>query len=154
MNAPVKVHLTQQGFDDLQQELAALEDKHPAAVTRVTLAREMGDLSENSEYHAARDDLEMMVGRMEEIKDLLNRAVIVKKPAKANVVDLGCKVTVSLKGKEMTYEMVGEYEADPTQKKISLDSPLGKALVGRKVKDTVEFEAPVGKVLYTIKKIH
>ena len=154
MNAPLKVHLTQEGFNDLQNELKSLEVKHPDAINRVTLAREMGDLSENSEYHAARDDLSLMVGRMEEIKDLLHRAEIVKKPSNKDIVDLGCKVTIGMNDKEVTYEVVGEYEADPTKKKISLDSPLGKALVGKKVKETVEFEAPIGKVLYTINKIH
>ena len=69
-------------------------------------------------------------------------------------MDIGCKVTVTLKGKEHTYEIVGEWEADPLKKKISHTSPLGLALVGKKKGENVEFEAPAGKVVYQIKKIH
>ena len=154
MNAPLKVHLTQEGYDEIKTELEALQQKHPAAIERVQRAREMGDLSENSEYHAAREDLSFTMGRIEELEELLARAEVINGPSKKNQVDLGSTVTVTSKGKEVTYVLVGEYEADPTKKKISIDSPMGQALIGKKVKDKAEFEAPVGKVIYTIKKIH
>jgi transcription elongation factor GreA len=154
MNMPLKVHLTQEGYDEIKAELDVLQLKHPAAVERVTKAREHGDLSENSEYHAAREDLSFIQGRIEELEDILARSIIIKNSKKNGQVDLGCKVTLLSSGKELTYTVVGEFEADPLKQKISADSPLGKALLGRKVNDEVEYEAPVGKIIYTIKKIH
>lgn len=154
MNVSLKVHLTQEGYDEIQEELDALLAKQPDAVDRVTKAREYGDLSENSEYHAAREDLSFVQGRVDELEDLLARAVLIKNIKKNGIVDLGCKVTVKVGRKELTYSLVGEFEADPLKKKISVESPLGKALVGRKINEKVEFEAPVGKILYTIMKIH
>lgn len=153
MNDELRVHLTQQGYDELQHELEKLRAKEPKAVERVTKAREFGDLSENSEYHAAREDLALVQGRIEELEDLLARAKVIKSAGKANAVKLGSTVTVYNTDHEATYVVVGEYEADPLEKKISHDSPLGQALIGKKIGDTVEYEAPVGKVVYTIKHI-
>ena len=118
MTAPIKVHLTQEGYDELKAELAALQEKHPIAVDRVARAREHGDLSENSEYHAAREDLSFMMGRIDELEELLARAQVIKISKNNGVVDLGCKVTVKAKKNKMTYVIVGEYEADPTKKKM------------------------------------
>lgn len=150
-----RVHLTQEGFDEIKAELAKLEEKLPTAIKRVTRAREHGDLSENSEYQAAREDLSFMQGRIEELEELLNRAKVIKNGVSKGKVSLGSKVTVSTgKGKTVTFMIVGEYEADPTEKKISHDSPLGRALLGKKPQEKVEFEAPVGKVVYTVEKVH
>jgi transcription elongation factor GreA len=152
-----KVHLTRQGFEELNQELQQLTGtKLPAAIERVAKAREFGDLAENSEYHNAREDLAMLEGRMEELQALLKRAVIIngsRAKTKA-MVDLGCQVVVVGNGQTQTFEIVGEWEADPTKKKISAQSPLGKVLMGKKVGETAELEAPAGKILYTVKKIN
>ncbi|OGY15634.1 MAG: hypothetical protein A2784_04445 [Candidatus Chisholmbacteria bacterium RIFCSPHIGHO2_01_FULL_48_12] len=152
-----KVHLTRQGFEELNQELQQLTGtKLPAAIERVAKAREFGDLAENSEYHNAREDLAMLEGRVEELQALLKRVVIINgsRAKIKTIVDLGCQVVVVGNGQTQTFEIVGEWEADPTQKKISTQSPLGKALMGKKVGETAEFEAPVGKILYTVKKIN
>ena len=154
VNNVIKVHLTQQGFEELQSELDLLKSKEPAAVDRITKAREFGDLTENSEYHAAREDLALIQGRIDELEDLLARSKIINTTASNGTVELGCQVTVAHDGMHTTFVIVGEYEADPMKKKISHDSPLGRALLGRKVGEKVEFEAPVGKVIYTVKKIH
>lgn len=149
-----KIQMTQSGLSELTAELEALKAKEPAAIDRVAKAREFGDLSENSEYHAAREDLAFVQGRIEELEDMVARAqVIVAKNGNGHV-DIGCQVTVHANGDEFIFTIVGEFEADPMKKKISHDSPLGKALIGKKVGETVEFEAPVGKVQYVIKKIH
>ena len=133
MNDNGKVHLTQEGFDEIKEELQKLKDKEPQAVDRVQKAREHGDLSENSEYHAAREDLAFIQGRIDELEELVNRAKIIEATKSNGVVNLGCKVTVhNEKGNEITYVIVGEYEADPMKRKISPDSPLGKALMGKK----------------------
>ena len=153
-DAILKVNLTQAGYDELAEELKKLRDeKLPNAIDRVAQARNHGDLSENSEYHSAREDLAFVEGRVEELEALIVRAQIVKTSHKS-VIDIGSKVTVSANGESHTYDIVVEYEADPLQKKISHSSPLGKALTGKKVGEEVEFDAPVGKVIYKIEKIH
>jgi transcription elongation factor GreA len=153
MTDDLKVHLTKQGLNELQDELDKLKEKEPTAVERVTKAREFGDLSENSEYHAAREDLALIQGRIDELEDLLARAEVIRASSKTHTVKLGSTVTVYNDKQEVTYVVVGEYEADPTNRKISHDSPLGQALIGKKIGDTVEYEAPVGKIIYKIKHV-
>ena len=148
------VYLTRVGLAELQKELDELTKKKlPAAIERVARARDFGDLMENSEYHAAREDLSMLEGRVEELEELFKKAVVITAKQR-QTVDLGCRVTVQTNGQTHVFEIVGEWEADPLKKKISAESPLGKSLVGRKVGEEVEFEAPAGKIVYTIKKIH
>lgn len=149
------LHLTKEGLEDLKKELEEiLNHKLPQATERVRLAREQGDLAENSEYHAAREDLNFIQGRVEELEALIAKATIVKK-AVGRKVSIGSKVTVtSHTGDNHTFHIVGKYEADPADKKISDESPLGLALLGKKEGEKVEYEAPVGKILYTIDKIH
>lgn len=150
-----KIQFTSDGLKALKSELEELKNiKRPEAVERVARAREFGDLSENSEYHAAREELSFTEGRIDELETLMKKAVVVKRSNSKSKVTIGCKVTVGVGRNEHTYEMVGEWEADPMQKKISHTSPLGKALIGKKPGEAVEFEAPAGKVIYKIKKIH
>lgn len=146
-------HLTQEGLDELKSELAELkENKIPALIERVSAAREQGDLSENSEYHAARDELSMTEGRVEELEELIGKAKVVTKQ-ESDTVQIGSKVTVESNGKAHTYHIVGKYEADPMNKKISDESPLGQALLGKKIGHDVEYEAPVGKVIYKVVEV-
>lgn len=150
---PVK--LTKAGLTELKQELAELvEGKRPQAINRVARARDFGDLTENSEYQVAREELALIEGRIEELQELVKRAVVIRENQHRQTVDLGCTVTVVTNGQAHQFNIVGEWEADPANQKISAQSPLGKALVGKRVGETVEFEAPAGKVVYTIKKIH
>jgi transcription elongation factor GreA len=149
------VYLTSEGLKELQEELKTLEAvKLPKLVKRVARARSFGDLTENSEYTNAREELAFIEGRIDELKGLISRAKLIRSKKNRDVVKLGCKVTVHANGDEFTYEVVGEWEADPGKKKISHNSPLGKALLGKKKGDTVEIEAPAGKIVYKIKKIH
>jgi transcription elongation factor GreA len=151
----IKIQFTPTGLVEIQTELKDLKDlKLAAAIDRVTRARDFGDLSENAEYHAAKEELSFIEGRIEELEDLVTKATVVKTTGPKDAVTIGCKVTVEIGGKEHTYEVVGEWEADPLKKKISHTSPLGLALAGKKKGDTVEFEAPAGKLIYKIKKIH
>lgn len=149
------VQMTQSGYDALVHELNELKDvKVPAAIQRVADARAHGDLSENSEYHAAREDLSVLNGRLEEIEYLMQRAQVVT-VSKDGTVSIGTKVVVQIEGQSSQHEfhIVGEWEADPIKKKISEKSPLGQALSGKKKGDRVEFEAPAGKVVYSISDI-
>lgn len=150
-----KIQFTAGGLTEIQAEVTELKEvKLAAAIERVARARDFGDLSENAEYHAAKEELAFIEGRIEELENIIVKAFVVAKPKSIAAIDIGCKVTVEIGGKEHTYEIVGEWEADPTKKKISHTSPLGMALIGKKKGEAVEFEAPAGKVIYKIKKIN
>lgn len=149
-------YVTSEGLKELKAELKVLvEIKRPELIERVATARGHGDLSENSEYAAARQDLAFVEGRIEELEELITKAQIIRNSKKTNhEVKLGSKVTVKINGKSQTFELVGEWEANPLEQKISHTSPLGQALMGKKKGDKVEIDAPAGKVLYHILKIH
>lgn len=149
------MQVTKNGLDELEKELQMLiKVKRPATVDRVQRAREFGDLSENAEYHSAREELNFIDGRIEELEDITNRARVVVQKKSNGEVGIGCQVTVRANGQTHMFSVVGEWEANPAEKKISHDSPLGKALMGKKVGEKVEVEAPAGMVVYEIKKIH
>ena len=149
-----KVNLTLTGYNELATELADLKDnKLSAAIDRVATARAFGDLSENAEYHSARDDHAALVGKIEELTDILARSQIIQTTTSKSQVGVGSKVTVAINGTTHEFTIVGEWEADPAEKKISHESPLGKALIGKAVGDKVEVSAPAGKVIYSIKEI-
>lgn len=146
-----QVQLTKQGFTTLKDELAKLvNEKRPKLVERLSYARSQGDLSENSDYSNAKEELEFLDGRILELEGVLKNAKVVNGNGKKGSVDVGKKVTLKVNGDKHVYEIVGEWEADPKNKKISPESPLGSALIGKKVGDRIEVEAPAGKVVYQI----
>ncbi|MDZ4229066.1 MAG: transcription elongation factor GreA [Patescibacteria group bacterium] len=149
-------YVTSEGLKELKAELGSLvEVKRPELIERVATARAHGDLTENSEYAAARQDLAFVEGRLEELEELIAKAQIIKNSKKSNhIVKLGSKVVLKVNGKSQTFELVGEWEANPLEQKISHTSPLGQALIGKKKGEQVEIEAPAGKLLYHILKIH
>lgn len=149
------IYLTKEGLADLQKEYDELTKvKRPEVLDRVTAARNQGDLSENAEYTAARDELNFIDGRVEELEELLKQVKVIEDTTKGGgahaEVALGSKVTVKVGSKEELFTVVGEWEADPASKKISHESPLGKALMGKAKGDKVEVDAPAGKVMYTV----
>lgn len=149
-----KIYITKDGLADLKKEHKELVNvKRPDVLSRVSQARSLGDLSENAEYVAAREDLSFIDGRIDELEELLKQAIIISESHNNHMVKLGSKVTLHANGKKADYTVVGEWEADPTAKKISHKSPLGLALMGKRVGEKVEVEAPAGKVLYTVKSI-
>ncbi len=148
-----KIQFTKQGYAQLQVELDDLQKvRRPAAVLRLGRARSMGDLSENSEYTAAKEDLSFIEGRVQEIEELIKNAEIIDVKAQDGI-SIGVEVTVEKDGKEETYSIVGEFEADPMQKKLSATSPIGRALIGKKEGDVVNVEVPAGKLKYKIVEI-
>ncbi len=153
-----KIYLTKEGLVELKKEFEELTKvKRPDVLERVSQARSMGDLSENAEYVAAREELSFIDGRIEELEELIKQAVLIQEShskSGSGVVKLGSTVTVSIKGKKEIFTVVGEWEADPHDKKISHESPLGKALIGKKVGEKVEVEAPAGIVVYTIASVN
>lgn len=150
-----KVLLTREGLAELKKEYEELTlVKRPTVVARLAAARDLGDLTENSEYTAARQDLAFIDGRISELEEILHEAkLITKSSGVKGKVDVGCKVTLHVDGKKEVFTIVGEWEADPAEKKISHASPLGQALLGKKVGEKIEVEAPAGKVIYTILEI-
>ena len=153
MDTHNKIVLTKDGLAELKKEHEDLvQVKRPAAVTRLASARELGDLSENSEYAAAKVDLSFIDGRILELEEIIHGAKIVTTHGKSHV-DVGCKVTLTINGKKESFTMVGEWEADPKEKKISHESPLGKALMGKKIGEKIDVEAPAGKLSYKILNI-
>lgn len=154
MDSHHQIFLTQEGIEELKREYKVLtEEKRPETVKRVAVAREQGDLSENSEYAAAKDELTFIDGRIQELEEIMRHAKIVGGTHSKSAVGMGCQVTVTIDGKRDTFTIVGEWEANPKEKKISHSSPLGKALIGKKVGEKIEVEAPAGRISYKIVNI-
>lgn len=151
-----KIYLTKEGIAELKKEYEELSNiRRPEVLARVSQARNQGDLAENGEYIAAREDLSFIDGRLDELEELLKQAVLIRDSRASNgTVKLGSKVTLHIKGKKETFMLVGEWEADPKERKISHESPLGKALIGKRVGEKVEVEAPAGKIIYTVVSVH
>ena len=149
-----QVQVTKQGMQSLKSELDELVNgKRPKAVDRLSNARSQGDLAENSDYHNAKEELEFLDGRISELQEVLKNAVVVSGKRNGGGVALGTNVTLKSNGKEHIFHIVGEWEADPKERKISHTSPLGKALLGKEKGERVEIEAPAGKVVYEILEV-
>jgi transcription elongation factor GreA len=149
-----KIEITQEGLNALKNEHdTLLNKKRPALVVRLENARQQGDLSENHDYTTAREELEFMDGRIEELAYVIDNAVVAKKNGKTGVVAIGTKVTVKTDSRKNIFNLVGAWEANPAQSKISHSSPLGQALMGKKAGDKVEVDAPAGKIVYHIVSI-
>lgn len=151
-----QIELTKEGLEEIKAELKELADvKLPAIIERVQKAREHGDLSENAEYHSARDDQQLLQARIDELQNIVDNAVVVKNTKSQNKIGMGSSVTIRKSGtkKDKTVQMVGEFEADPNANKISIASPLGAALVGKKKGDTVIVKAPAGEMKYEVADI-
>ena len=140
------ISLTAEGKRNLEKELAELIAERPAIAERIATARAFGDLSENEEYSSARNEQKLAESRILEIQDILKSASIIKTGSKSKVV-LGATVTIKMSGKEFTYTVVGPTEANPLEGKISNESPIGKALFGRKAGETAEFNGKKIEIL-------
>lgn len=150
-----KIYLTKEGLAELKKEYEELTKvKRPDVLERVAQARNLGDLSENAEYVVAREELSFVDGRIDEIEEILKQVELIASSKSHGQVKLGSTVKVANGASKEMFTLVGEWEADPREKKISHESPLGKALLGKKVGEKVEVEAPAGKVLYTIESIN
>lgn len=139
--------LTEDGYNKLIQELEELKThKKPQAIDRLQKARAMGDLRENNEYSAAKEDLGFIEGRIQELEELIKNAKVVTSQQNSNAVQIGNSVTVERDGTKETYTIVGDFEADPMKKKLSNSSPIGKALLGKKTGEIVKIKAPAGEI--------
>ncbi|MEK7623540.1 MAG: transcription elongation factor GreA, partial [Patescibacteria group bacterium] len=144
-------YLSQEKLESLQQELLDLkEQKIPTLAKRIDDARQMGDLSENAEYHAAREEMSWVQSRMKELEQILGNAQVITAPKSTGAVGLTSVVTVKINGTTREYTIVGAQEADPIKGKISNESPLGQAFLGKKKGDKVQVSVPAGVQVYEI----
>lgn len=145
-------HLTDEGKKELEQELFELKEQRGAVAEKIANARDYGDLSENAEYDAAREEQAQVESRVLEIEDILLNADIIKVGKGDGIVQVGSTVDLT-NGKNVTYQIVGPVEADPLEGKISNESPIGSALIGKKVGEKVTITTPKGEMTYEIKKV-
>ncbi len=148
-------YLTPEGEAKLRAELAELTGPRREELSqRLRSAIQMGDLSENADYHKAKEDQAFLEGRIQEIEAILRSAVIIEKTTNRDVVSIGSHVTIQEEDfPPETYHLVGPTEADPRNGRISHESPIGRALLDKKVGDVAEAEAPGGKIKFKILKI-
>lgn len=146
--------LTQDGIDELKQELQALIDDRPKVAEDIKIAREFGDLAENAEYQTARQVQEKQESRISEIEHILANVEVIEARNGDTKVQLGSTVKLENKdGKTKEFQVVGTVEADPLEGKISDESPIGRALLGKKEGDEVEIETPAETTVYRVAHI-
>jgi transcription elongation factor GreA len=137
--------LTKEGIEKLKTELEHLITvERKDIIKKIKETREYGDLSENAEYDAAREQQSMVEGRIEEIEAILKKARVIEEPKSHDKVTIGARVEVEIEGEKESYQLVSSAESDPSNGHISVESPLGKSLIGAKVKDVVEVPVPDG----------
>ncbi len=152
-----KIPMTQDGQDKLIEELKRLKTvERPVIIKAIADARSNGDLSENAEYHAAREKQSFIEGRVSEIESIISKAEIIDVSSlSGSIVKFGATVNIiNLEDKkESKYQLVGEVEADIENKKISVNSPIARALIGKKKGDYIEVSSPKGITSYEIKSV-
>jgi transcription elongation factor GreA len=149
-----QVQLTAEGAARLRDELKTLtEARRPEVIARIRAAKELGDLKENADYHAAREEQGFLEGRIQTIEGLLRGAEVVEAPVAGSAIGLGSTVTVETDGDEVTYQLVSSSEAHPGSGRISVASPVGKALLGHGIGDEVVVRTPQGEARYRVVSI-
>jgi transcription elongation factor GreA len=152
-NRPIhRTRFTKAGFEKLQKEYDELKNERPAVIVDVQKARELGDLKENGYYQASKAKLRSIDSRLMHISYELKTAKIIEENV-SDSIGIGSTVLFSINGNEKTFQFVGDLEANPSEGKLSLLSPIGRAVEGKKVGDEVEVKTPSGVVLYTIRKV-
>lgn len=149
---PSPIIMTRQGFEQFVQEQKDLQSKRPHAVSELAKARAMGDLSENGYYKAARFQLNGIDHRLRQLKHMLRYAKVLESTNK-DIVQIGCTVVISTGEGEKTYALVGSHESNPEEGKLSHLSPIGKALMGKKVDEIITITTPRGIISYKIVSI-
>ncbi len=140
------VNLTAEGKKELERELDELIKSRPAIAERIATARAFGDLSENEEYSSARNEQKVAEGRILEIQEILKNAKIIR-TGKKDKIDLGATVELDMGGHKVGYTLVGPTEANPLEGKISNESPIGKAILGRKAGEEFDFNGKKVKIV-------
>ena len=144
--------ITNEGKKELEAELETLKNGRGDIADKIAEARDFGDLSENAEYDSAREEQGILETRIAEIEDILMNAEIIK-GNKGNTIHLGSTVELKTGSKKVSYKIVGPVEADPLEGKISNESPIGVALMDKKVGDKATITTPKGEIVYTVESI-
>lgn len=150
------VYVTEEGLEQIMRELQELKTVRREEISyKLERAISQGDLKENADYHDAKEEQAFVEGRIRDLEDALRRAQVIKETGPTDRVRVGSTVTVSEEGfdEEETYSIVGAQEADPSNGRISNESPLGRALLGARVGDIVVFESPGGEISFEIREI-
>ncbi len=147
-----QIRFTKKGFEELKKKYEELKSARPPAVLDLKKARDMGDLSENGYYKSARSKLSQIDHTLRTLLFQIKGASVVVHTNK-DFIGIGSKVTLRNKEKELVIELVGDMESDPAKKKISLLSPIGRALEGKKAGDKIEIQTPQGKNFYVVIKV-
>ncbi len=151
-----KIPLTRAGFDKLDAELKHLKTvERPAIIQAIAEARALGDLSENAEYHSAKEKQSFIEGRIKELEGVLSLADVIDTTKLSGPIKFGATVALVDEDtdEERTYQIVGEYEADIENGRLNIKSPLARALIGKTVGDSVEVRTPGGERAYEILKV-
>ncbi len=152
-----KVPMTKGGYDALEAELKNLKSvERPAVIQAIAEAREHGDLSENAEYHAAREQQSFIEGRIMELEGVISNAQIIDPSSlSGNTVKFGATLTIVDEDtdEEMTFQIVGQYESNAESKKLSITSPIAKAMIGKNQGESVEVHTPKGLKTYEILEV-
>jgi transcription elongation factor GreA len=151
-----KIPLTRAGFDKLDAELKHLKTvERPTIIQAISEARALGDLSENAEYHSAKERQSFIEGRIKELEGVLSRADVIDPTRLSGPIKFGATVALldEETGEERTYQIVGEYEADIENGRLNVKSPLARALIGKTAGDAAEVRSPGGERSYEILKV-
>lgn len=151
-----KIPLTRNGYDALDQELKSLKSvERPAVIAAISEAREHGDLSENAEYHAAREKQSFIEGRIKELEAIISRADVINPTKLSGSIKFGATITIADEDtdEEKTYQIVGEPEADIEKGLLNIKSPIARALIGKDEGDSVEVRTPGGTRSYEVVQI-
>lgn len=145
-----EILITQEGLEKLQAEHEELTKvRRPDVISRIKTAKELGDLSENAEYTAAKEDQSFIEGRIQELEQTIKQVKVVSSN-RSGAVSIGSTVVVQVDDDQDNFELVGPAESDPENGKISIDSPVGRALLGHKVKDKITVQTPGGSTVFTL----
>ncbi len=150
------MYLTAEGKEELQRELDKLiNDRRPELAAKLKEAVSQGDLKENADYHDTKEQQAFVEGRIQYLENVLRTAVVIVNDGNTDIVQVGAEVTIREDGtdEDETYMIVGAAEANPREGRISHESPIGAALIGRKKGDKVKVTTPSGEVVFKIRKI-
>ena len=150
---PDPIPFTAEAYAELEQKFEQLTQERKEVMARLQVAREMGDLSENGAYQYAKFELGSIGRQLSRLRYLLKYGYVVTKNTGSSVVEFGSTVTLTDGKKDVTYLIVSQHESNPKERKLSLESPIGQALINKKVGDKVEITIPAGTITYTILEI-
>lgn len=149
-----QTYLSPEGIESIKKELLELKNKKRQEIAkRLQEAKDLGDLSENAEYFEAKEAQSFNESRIAELEELLKNAIVIKTPSAENIINIGSKIEVKTNNDTEIFSIVGSTEAKPQEGKISNESPLGRAFLGRKVGDEIEIKTPGGIIKYRVIKI-